>query len=377
MFDDNNNSVRNYYNEISYGQLDLVTVNLPSQLGWQLAPQTYAYYVNSRNGTGPYPNNTQKLAEDLVDMVDSLVDFSRYDNNLDGKMDVLVIIHTGSGAELSGTATDIWSHKWSISPRIKDNISISDYTVQPEYWVTPGDMTIGVYCHELGHGFGLPDLYDTDQSSTGIGRWCIMSYGGWNGNLGNLPAHPCAWSRILMKFATPTEITTPLNDFVIPNVNETGMIYKIINPLRTFEFFLFEHRRKIGYDFGLPMLSDGLLIAHIDNHVFFNNREWYPGMPDSTRHMIVAIEPADGLFEMEKGLDRGDSNDPFPGNTINNPNFTTTSLPSSNWYLSPSNVSITDIRRTLDVISFDFAHTDTVVEPPDTVVDPQIQLLTH
>ena len=37
---------------------------------------------------------------------------------------------------------------------------------------------MGVYCHEIGHTFfGLPDLYDLDGSSYGVGNWSLMSYG--------------------------------------------------------------------------------------------------------------------------------------------------------------------------------------------------------
>ncbi|MFQ5608077.1 MAG: M6 family metalloprotease domain-containing protein, partial [Candidatus Zixiibacteriota bacterium] len=192
LFTAQSGTVRDYYSEISYGQLDMVSVNLPSSLGWQRAPQTYAYYVNGQNGTGAYPNNSQKLTEDVVDLIDPLVDFSQYDNDGNGTVDVLVIVHSGSGAEFTGSANDIWSHKWAISPRLKDGVTISDYTVQPEFWINPGDMTIGVYAHELGHGFGLPDLYDTDNSSWGLGRWSLMASGSWNGptSFGESPAHP-------------------------------------------------------------------------------------------------------------------------------------------------------------------------------------------
>ena len=61
-------SVRDYFSEVSYGQVDIVTLHLPSALGWQRAPQTYSDYVNdSYCIDGVYPNNCQKLAEDVVD----------------------------------------------------------------------------------------------------------------------------------------------------------------------------------------------------------------------------------------------------------------------------------------------------------------------
>jgi len=86
-----------------------------------------------------------------------------------------MIVHAGRGAEYTGSLNDMWSHKWSIIPRACDGVSVSDYTVMPEYWSSPGDMTIGVFCHELGHAFGLVDLYDTDNSSYGTGYWSLMS----------------------------------------------------------------------------------------------------------------------------------------------------------------------------------------------------------
>ncbi|MFQ5454065.1 MAG: hypothetical protein ACE5D6_07750, partial [Candidatus Zixiibacteriota bacterium] len=83
VFDSSGITVRDYYTDISYGQLDMVTLNLPSSLGWLNAPQSYAYYVNNENGIEPasYPRNSQGLVEDLVDLIDPTVDFSKYDND--------------------------------------------------------------------------------------------------------------------------------------------------------------------------------------------------------------------------------------------------------------------------------------------------------
>jgi len=169
-----------------------------------------------------------------------------------------------------------------------------------------------------------------------------------------------------MGFTTPTTLPENVNDFVISNVSETGNIFKVMNPLRD-EYYLIENRGRTGYDSYLPF--GGLCIWHCDGRVFFNNREWYPGL-DSTRHQIVALEQSDGLFELEHHIDRGDVDDPFPGSRISNTSFTPTSLPSSNWYLSSSDVNITDFQRNGNVITLDFARIgDTMIEPPDTVVN--------
>ena len=63
------------------------------------------------------------------------------------------------------------------------------------YLTVPEDCRIGVCAHELGHlVFGWPDLYDTDESSEGLGNWCLMGGGSWNGR-GDVPAHPSAWCK--------------------------------------------------------------------------------------------------------------------------------------------------------------------------------------
>jgi len=146
LFGSTSGTVRSYYDEVSYSQLDLVTVNMPSALGWKRAPQTYAYYVDGQYGMyGVYPHNARKLVEDAADAVDAVVDFNDYDNDNDGYVDVLIVIHSGTGAELSGSTDDIWSHKWSITPRtMDDGAMVYTYTMQPEFWSSPGDMTPGV-----------------------------------------------------------------------------------------------------------------------------------------------------------------------------------------------------------------------------------------
>ncbi len=355
LFDSVGITVNDYYKTISYGQLDMVTVNLPSSGGWRTAPQTYAYYVNDSNGTGSYPHNTQKLVEDLVTLADPSVDFSRYDNDGNGFVDALIVIHAGRGAEYSGNNSDIWSHKWAINPKLtNDGVYVSSYTVQPEYLSIPGDMTIGVFAHELGHAFGLPDLYDTDYGSRGIGSWGIMAYGSWlgPGSRGGRPAEPCAWSRIELGFATATNVTSNIDSQAIPDVKESGQIYRLWTSGATGnEYFLVENREKSGYDSYLP--GQGLLIWHIDDSKSNNDNEWYPGMPASS-HYEVALEQADGTYDMEHLYDYGDGGDPWPGSTSND-TFNALSTPNSDSYLSGGSfVAVENISAPSDTMHADF-----------------------
>jgi immune inhibitor A len=354
-------SLRHYYREVSYGQLDIITLTLPSSLGWITAPQTYLNYCNGQYGTGAYPRNTQKLCEDIVDLVDPYINFSEYDNNSDGYVDALILIHAGPGAELFGLdSTDhIWSHKWSISPRSKDGVNIYEYTIQPEYWYSPGDITCGVFCHEMGHIFGLPDLYDRDISSNGIGRWSLMAYGCWLGpsGLGGVPAAPEAWSRLQLGFNDYTNITANTNAISILNIEEGGPIYRLWSAGGNgSEYYLLENRQNIGYDAYLP--ESGLLIWHIDETQAGplnsnNDNEWYPGFT-SNGNYLVALEQADGLYEMDKKISKGNAGDPFPGSgSITN--FAPSTVPSSNSYDGDNTyVSVSNISTSGSVMFADF-----------------------
>ncbi|MCP4567761.1 MAG: M6 family metalloprotease domain-containing protein [FCB group bacterium] len=372
IFADQAGTVRDYFAETSYGQLDIVAVTLPSSLGWYEAPQSYAYYVDNNYGTdSPYPNNSQKLCEDLVDLADPNVDFSQYDNDGDGHVDVVIIVHAGQGAELTGRSTDIWSHKWSIPPRQRDGVSILDYTVMPEYWLSSGDITIGVFCHELGHAFGLPDLYDTDGSSKGVGDWSLMSTGSWNGYLGDSPAHPDAWCKAQLGWIDPVTVTLNLTNQSIPAVESNPTVYKIpVDGGSANEYFLVENRQKIGYDAHLP--GEGLLIWHIDDQATHNQYEWYPGHT-IFGHYLVALEQADNLYQLEKNIASGDAGDPFPGNS-SNVSFTPGTSPSSEAYDgSGGYVSIVNISASGPVMTADFVVSLVAVDE-ETPILPQFEL---
>ena len=361
LFDTAGVTVRDYYRDCSYGQLDLVTLDLPSNRDWITAPNTYAYYVNNESGTNPasYPRNSQGMVEDLVDMVDPVVDFSRYDNDGNGFVDVLIVIHAGPGAEKTGLDTDMHSHQWGIPSRMTgDGVYVSNYTVQPEYIDHAGDMTIGVFAHELGHAFGLPDLYDTDYSSCGIGKWGIMGYGSWLGprSKGGQPAHPSAWSRIQMGFAAPVNIASNITSHSIQDVKTSREIYRLwTSGASGSEYFLVENRQKTGYDSYLP--GEGLLIWHVDEGKADNDEEWLPGM-STLNHYKVALEQADGAFNLEQSpspfFNFGDAGDVFPG-TSNAYTFSALTDPNSDSYTGGGSlVAVTDISAPAPTMYADF-----------------------
>jgi immune inhibitor A len=320
-------SMRDFYLENSYGKLDVVG----GVTGWYKMPQLYSYYVSGENGTGPYPNNTQKLTEDAIDAADPYVNFADYDHDGDLWVDALIIVHAGPGAEETGSDDDIWSHKWQMPHVVwKDSVRLYTFNMDPEVR-SGGLVDMGVFCHEFGHTLGLPDLYDVDYSSEGLGNWSVMSHGSWN-NGGKTPAHFDAWCKKFLGFSEVQQLTVNQTAVEILQVDTSPVSYRLWTSGGTgSQYFLVENRQKVGFDKYLP--GDGLVIYHVDEGGS-NDDEWCPGDPASP-HYKVALEQADGFYQLEGcggyGLNQGDAGDPFPG-YYNNRAFDDTSNPSSRDY---------------------------------------------
>ncbi|KPJ61211.1 MAG: hypothetical protein AMJ46_02590 [Latescibacteria bacterium DG_63] len=383
-------TLKNFYDEVSYGTVDIVTLDLPSVVGWVTAPNNYTYYCQPDgthdNGFGPYPRNVQRLVMDAVIAADPAVDFSQY--AVGGVVQNLFVVHSGSGAEWSGGPTLIWSHMWSIRSNdgwgtvppdlYVDGVLIDDYSMEPEAGgdtvgeagppMTPMLPTVGVYAHEFGHVLGLPDEYDYGYQSNGTGRVSLMAGGSWNrvpdvypDCSGNSPAHPSAWCVSYLGFVTPVEVTTTTTGITIPPIelSSTNAIYKVTYPGTSGkEYWLLENRQQLGFDEGFARMTSGahgLCIYHVDENVL-DNAFWRPNeaecvsggvyqgqincncaslppAPNGEKWYGVSVEQADGLYELELGTSGGYWQD-FYSSATGATTFDGSSNPNSSSYYS-------------------------------------------
>jgi immune inhibitor A len=340
-------SMRDYYLEISYGSVEFIT----TVVGWFRMPQVYTYYTNSNYGFGSYPMNAQKMAEDAVWAADTTVDFSEFDNDDDGYIDALFVVHAGQGAEVTGNPNHIWSHAWNtVNVPYVDGVYAYNYSTEPE------DGAIGVFSHEAGHAiFGLPDLYDYDYDSYGVGNWSLMAYGSWNSN-GRSPAHMDAYSKISSGFVVPQVVVSNMDSVIIPNVTYNPVIFKMWRDGSPgSQYFLVENRQRLGFDSYLPW--EGLLIYHVDENMPNNDYQWYPGYT-SYGHYKVALEQSDGLWQMEQNANAGNYGDPYPGSTLMNTAFNDTTVPDTKdydsvaTYVAVENISVPGDTMTADLKVF-------------------------
>lgn len=364
-FDPDTFSLSNYYGEVSFGQIDIITVNWPSETGWERVPETYSYYVGDDYGWGSYPTNSQGMVEAACRIADPMVDFSEYDNDGDGYVDGVNVMFAG---QFDGTPQTIWPHAWSLpGDGVEfDGVKVSSYSVQNEYDERPGDKSAAVFCHEFGHVLGLPDLYDYDYDANGVGNWCLMSFGVYNGDNWS-PAHLSAWCRLSLGITEAVNVTVE-GDYEVPSVESSGVIYRLwTNGSSGDEYFLVENRRPIGYDAALP--GWGVLVWHIDDSVWSNDNQWYPGYT-SSGHYHVALEQADGLWEIEQAIDYGDGGDPFPGSSQRD-SFSDRSLPDSRDYdLQSTSVTVGPIPTSADTVTVHMSVGETGIGGGFTHADP-------
>jgi immune inhibitor A len=346
-------SMKDYYEEVSYEKFS-VSEGPDGIQGWFKANYNHDYYDETYGYVGD-------LVYEAVQQADTNINFANYDMDGDCFVDVVAIVHQGRGQEESGNTYDIWSHRWNLYSANSYGrshygiyttndicsaggyVKVNDYIIMPERFGSD-ISTIGVFTHEYGHALGLPDLYDTDYTSAGIGRWSLMAGGSWNKvvNPGDRPAHLDPWCKYKLGWIIPIEVSTALVNEPIKQIETNPEAYKFLSGTPSSgEYFLVENRQKVRFDAGIP--ASGLLIWHIDTGQSNNNNECYPPYNCESYHYKVSLIQADNRWHLEKNYNWGDSGDPFPGST-GKKKFNPFTSPNSNlWNGSNSHVNVSGI----------------------------------
>jgi sugar lactone lactonase YvrE len=163
-------------------------------------------------------------------------------------------------------------------------------------------MHIGVLAHETGHALGLPDLYDYDGSTQGIGAWGLMGTGSHSSRYS--PAHLSAWEKEQLGWVRVSWLRSNLA-ISLPPVERDPEIFRYDLPSGTGEYLLLENRQRVGSDKRLP--GHGLLAWRVDPE----RGELGAWNSDERKPALTLVE-ADGRRDMARG-GRADASDPYPG----------------------------------------------------------------
>ena len=304
-------SARQYFQDASYGQYNPQF----DVIGPVTISNNMSYYgKNDSNGDDMYPDKMISEACKLAD-TEFDVDFTRYDNNNDGKVDFVFVIYAGYGEADGGASTTIWPHSWHLSAagtRCQvDGKTVDLYACGNELdYFSKKHTGIGTFCHEFSHVLGLPDLYVTNTAShVTMNEWDIMDYGPYN-NEGNTPPTFSAHERFFMGWLQPRLIVDAENvelkelqenneALLISSTDQHNLIGNDPNPTT---FYLVENRQQEGWDEHLP--GHGMMLTKIQ----YNYNRWYQNtVNNSSSKMGVDLIEANG-----KTSNSGKATDLFP-----------------------------------------------------------------
>ena len=297
-----------------------------------------------------------KFFTDAIAAADPYIEYALYDTNGDTAIDAselaIIVVVAGHEASTSGTlyGPSVWAHANLGIAETDDFVTETsceticepmpvNVTSKPGYtgpteicyeecettthsiWVVGAaemgeihdndhQATLGVMVHELGHTiFGLPDLYDRDGTSSGIGGFGLMAAGSWGQDVmvdtyrGETPVLPTAWSQYKLQWidakisvnivATGRNSLPALKPTVGRATAGVSWFNGVVSACSSTEYFLMQYRANIGYDRGLNWFLDplggnfqaGVVVYHVDESVDHN--DW-----DSKR--LVDVEEANG-----------------------------------------------------------------------------------
>ncbi len=277
------------------------------------------------------------------------VDFTRYDNNGDGHVDILYVIYAGYGEASHPDMLEntIWPHQWNLEAPLKlGGVSINRYACNNELEGYRGTVLggIGTFCHEFSHCLGLPDFYDTSESPSGFGlkSWSLMDYGCYNNN-GHTPCGYTGYEKDYLGWKKLVVLNDPA-DIVLKPLSEGGTAYKIVNDANPNEYYVLENHKKSKWDSYAP--GEGMLVLHVD----YSEEAWYENtLNNNPTHQRLTIIPADNMLTVETL-----GGDVYPGSSMNT-SLTSKSKPSAKVYTGGfMGKDITHITQRGDDVCFSF-----------------------
>lgn len=310
-------------------------------------------YYGEQGEIGGSLENDMYLADFVIDACkaadDAGCDFSQYDSDNDGYVDIVYLFYAGKGQADGGETSTIWPHNWELESAlyyelthggtgyyvhtnsqgyiidenlpVHDGKTINNYVCSGELQGDGSRSGIGTLCHEFSHVLGLPDYYDTSEDEDNDGYtpndWSLMDYGSYL-NDGNTPPNYSIYDKYFMGWATPkflaknaqktVTMTTGYDDaYQITGGSE------LVDYTNTGTIYYLENRQLSGWDEYLP--GSGMLVWKVK----YNKDAWEENGPNATAGVLrcTPVCAAGGNYigdiVKNKTWYHHGENDPFPG----------------------------------------------------------------
>lgn len=313
---------------------------------------------------GSTDENAAKALYEACQSLDATVDFSQFDNDKDGYIDMSLLYFAGYNEAEGGPSSTIWPHQFYV-PYVVTNAKAFDGVKLDRYFCTSelkgysgkNMCGIGTTCHEFAHSLGLPDFYDTNYNEYGDGEagatysFDVMCSGSYN-NGGCTPPWMNSEELIMLGWAPSTCIQeiTKAGSYTLPSISATTPLAYKTPTSASGEYFLYECRSGNSWD---KYVSAGMIVYHVDkskNHSvtwktsssgsrtdtaynLWNNWESYNAINCNGSHPCFYIVPAGS----QSSLNYGGSAFAFPGTS----NIKT--YAPKDWDTQSSDYSLSDI----------------------------------
>ena len=264
-------------------------------------------------------NKTDKILNAAINAANDDIDYSQYDRDGNGFVDMIYFLIAGNGSNYSGNDSRLfWPHRSCITQNnqyvVRDGVKLWDYASSVELygWTSQPSTVhidgIGTICHEFSHVLGLPDFYDTDYEGSGgqsndPGDWSLMAGGSYL-NDSKTPIGYSLYERYMVGFTDNVETISQPGDYTLEPLANNQRGYCLNTPEPN-EFFVMENRQKNAFKWDAYLPGNGMLVHRVD---LTNQSVWQSNTVNANpKHNYYELLRADGV----KG--GASASDPFPG----------------------------------------------------------------
>lgn len=256
----------------------------------------------------------------VLEAADADIDYSRYDSDGDGVVDMIYLVYAGYSSNYQGNdERTVWPHAGHLAnfgnAPVLDGMQFGRFACSSEIygWEADGDKYldgIGVIVHEFSHVLGFKDHYDVSgYLNEEPATWDVMASGCYNGVFNDTPCGYNSYERYAAGFLQPRTLTR-LDDGESVSLRPLSAYNDALRVVSTQDstVFMVENRQLEKWDKELP--GHGMLVWRVDS---CDNQYWeHNALNVNGRLHFKLVRAMGATRDLFRNLFDTDY-DPFPG----------------------------------------------------------------